>query len=116
VNLAWALANQRRFPEALANFEQASRLEPDSADLEFKWGLALAMNGQTTDGLRHLARAVHLQPENPAMHSGYGRVLLQSGRSTAAMSEFEEVLRLDPGSQEARRILDQLRGAATGAQ
>jgi tetratricopeptide (TPR) repeat protein len=38
-NLGWALANSGRLTEAIDQFAQAHRLQPDSADVEFKWGL-----------------------------------------------------------------------------
>lgn len=109
VNLAWALANTGRLPEALAHFEQAGRQEPDSADVALKWGLALAMHRRSSEALPHLRRAVELRPGDPTSRFACGNVLLELGRWMEATHEFETVLRLDPGFEPARQVLDQLR-------
>jgi cytochrome c-type biogenesis protein CcmH/NrfG len=50
---------------------------------------------------------VRLQPENAASHYYLAEALLKApGRASEAVAQLEETLRLQPGNEPARQLLD----------
>jgi len=50
--------------EAISQFREAIRLEPDSAVTHWHLGAALAATGARREALEHLRRSVELDPTN----------------------------------------------------
>jgi Flp pilus assembly protein TadD len=81
---------------AIRAFEEASRLEPDSAPRLIQWGDALMRTGQWTQAEAKLRRATELAPGDPR---GWGRLgwdLWQQDKATEAKSALEKAISLDP--------------------
>jgi tetratricopeptide (TPR) repeat protein len=63
-NLGVALARAGRAPEAVAEFEAALRLEPDSARAHYNLGVVLwRMGGRSPEALAHLDAALRISPD-----------------------------------------------------
>ena len=63
-NLGMALLYARKLPEAVAQLEEAVRLEPDFAQAHEFLGNALAVQGRKTEAAAHYQRALQLEPGN----------------------------------------------------
>ena len=98
--------------EAAEQFDQARRLQPESADVELKWGLAYVMHGRPAEALPHFERALALQPGDAEMPHALGRALLALGRRTDAIAQFEAALRLNPNHAGAHEALNLIRRSA----
>ncbi len=71
LDLAMALARQRRWPEAERQLAQARFLDSAKlrAEREVRWGLARARQGDGIGAVRHLRRALRHDPSHPTARS-----------------------------------------------
>jgi tetratricopeptide (TPR) repeat protein len=95
--VARGVARLARQPEAaLADFEQALRLNPVSRDaLEDKAHVLSERLGRAREAVAVLDRAVELYPEDVQVRAGRGVLLARLGRRDAALRDAEDVLRRD---------------------
>jgi uncharacterized protein (TIGR03032 family) len=84
-----ACASDDRFLEAVDCFEQAVRVDPDSAAVLSNLGLALQFAGRLDESLSFLERAVHIAPETPRYHMNLSATLFLLGRLPEAWDEYE---------------------------
>ncbi|MFI7050671.1 tetratricopeptide repeat protein [Streptosporangium canum] len=80
-------------------------LAPHDSKLVSFLAVALGELGDREQALAVAGDAVRLDPEAPLAHLVYGRVLLAFGSARDAARAFREVLRLDPGMDQARELL-----------
>ncbi|MFI6884344.1 tetratricopeptide repeat protein [Streptosporangium canum] len=80
-------------------------LDPHDSKLVSFLAVALGELGDREQALAVAGDAVRLDPEAPLAHLVYGRVLLAFGSARDAARAFREVLRLDPGMDQARELL-----------
>ena len=99
------LAAQGKFDEAIAEFREALRLEPDSAETHWNLGLALASRGAPEEAIAHLRRVVQLDPTNGQAHYDLASTLLEARQLEDAVDQFRAALRLMPNSVEAHNNL-----------
>jgi len=110
--LAFALLNAGRLSEAVAEFEAAARLEPDSPLSHFNLGFALSrMPGRLDDAIAEYQTAARIAPDFADAHKNLGNALLKAGRVPEALAAYSEVLRLRPGDDGTRQLLSRLRVA-----
>jgi tetratricopeptide (TPR) repeat protein len=116
-HLAFGLlhANGERTDEALAEFEQVVRLQPDHYLALFQIGRLAAISGRHVDrGIAALTRVLALAPPDgapghAAAHWRLGLLHAHDGDLTAARASYEAALRLDPAFPPAVAALQQLR-------
>ena len=65
----------------------------------------LAREGRRTEGARHLERAADLVPENLSWRLQRAQMRAASGNAAGAIEELKQIVALDPGMIEARRML-----------
>jgi predicted O-linked N-acetylglucosamine transferase (SPINDLY family) len=96
---------QGRFDEALACFEQALRLRPDSAGTCNNLGLVLLHLGQCEEAVFRFRQAVSLQPDLAQAHNNLGLVLLHLGRCEEAVDSLRQAMHLMPELAQAHNNL-----------
>ncbi len=100
LRLGVALREIGRPEEALAHFEAASRLEPDSPDPHACRGNALKALGRHAESVAAHERAIALEPESPAFWSNLGLAYKDWGRHGEAVESLERAAALAPGASE----------------
>jgi protein O-mannosyl-transferase len=102
-----ALAADKRFAEAINNYEHALQLRPDYAMAYANWGVALGMEGKLDDAMTKLQKALELNPRSAYAHYNLGLAFSKQGRTDLAKAQFAEALRIDPTLSKARVRLEQ---------
>jgi tetratricopeptide (TPR) repeat protein len=95
-NLGNALVTAGRATEAIAQCEQALRIEPDYAEAHDGLGAALQQTGRVREAVAHYERALRLKPRDAEAHYNLGVALLGLGKTPEAVEHFEQTLRRKP--------------------
>jgi tetratricopeptide (TPR) repeat protein len=96
-----------RLPDAIAQYETALQIDPNSAETHNNYGHALLkIPGRLSDAIAQFKTALQLDPDSAKAHNNLGLALFDlPGRLPDAMAEFEAALRLDPDLAEAHNNL-----------
>ena len=98
-----------RMDDAVAQFEEAARLEPGFAPAHYNLGNALVSLGRTSEAIAQYEEASRLKPDDAQTHFYLAEALLRiPGRTEEAAEHLREVVRLQPGNDRARQILEQI--------
>lgn len=76
------------WPEAIARFSRAAKLDTNFGDAFMGWGEALIAVKRFEQAIDPLRQAARLQPGNTAAHYNLGMALLRSGKKEEADKEF----------------------------
>jgi tetratricopeptide (TPR) repeat protein len=90
---------------AVEQFQEAARIEPDSAEVRANLGNAYAREGRAGDARDQYDAAIRIDPGFAGAHYDLGCALLAAGDPASAAAEFQSALRLDPGSAQAHNNL-----------
>jgi protein O-GlcNAc transferase len=103
---------------ALERFHKAAALMPKEADVPYRIGLILLLNGENQKAAAAIQRAIKLDPNRAAFYIAYGGALVRLGRAREALQEMRRILVLSPTPQEAEKaraisakVFDPMRGA-----
>jgi tetratricopeptide (TPR) repeat protein len=94
-------AGNKQFECAVETFRGALKADPQSAQLHYLEGLALAGSGQPAAALPFLLDATRLQPDVIKPHLVLATLYEQSGRSAEADAQWRQALAIDPHSEMA---------------
>jgi tetratricopeptide (TPR) repeat protein len=100
-SLATALLAAGRPADALPQFDEAARLDPDDVQTLDSEAAALDQLHRPADAIAAYERALRLRPEFARAHNDLGVVLAEQGRLPEAIAHYEFVLRLQPGNPAA---------------
>jgi spermidine synthase/Tfp pilus assembly protein PilF len=100
-----ALATDGRLDEAIEEFRNVLRLDPDSAETHWNLGRALASRGQIPAAVAELRRSVELDPNQGPPHYDLASTLLDLDQVDGAIDEFRAAIRLMPKAVEAHNNL-----------
>jgi len=100
-NLGLAYLNSKQNDLALAQLEEAKRLNPREATVYNNLALAQASLGDLNGAIANSKQALALDPTTLEAHNNLGAFLYQQGAFTAAKNEFALALGRDPGSVSA---------------
>jgi tetratricopeptide (TPR) repeat protein len=92
---------QGRLAEATREFSEAVRLNPDFAEGQADWGIALVKQGDPAQALPHFLEAVRLGPTNTDFRFDLGLDLLDAHRYAEAAAQFSEELKIAPNETRA---------------
>ncbi len=109
-NLGNILASTGHPEEAVAEYEEALRLVPDSAGFHYDLANALVQLGRIPEALAEYGQAIRLKPDYGPAEGSLARVLAGQGRGAEAVPHFEAAIRLLPGDAEAELNLGSLLG------
>jgi Flp pilus assembly protein TadD len=104
-NLGNALKMTGRDDEALGQFAEAARLEPDAPAALANLGGALNDAGRSAEALALLERAVALDPTNASAHNFLGATYFSLNRPAEAVESHGRALALRPDFDAARNNL-----------
>ncbi len=104
--------NSKTFPEALAYFEEAYDLSPDSDVIKHNLCNAhqevasqLEAGSKTKEAIRHLELAIGISPQNPSPLVQVGSYYLKENLISDAIFRLEEAIELKPGLSDAHFLL-----------
>lgn len=104
-NLGRTYLEEGKAGAALAEFREAIRLQPDSAEAQANTGIALERLGRPVEAEGCYREALRLDPGLAAAWYDLGQLLLQSRRPMEAAEDFRVALRLDPALATAHNNL-----------
>ncbi len=105
INLGAALKQAGKLEAAVGYFEQALRLQPDSAEAHNDLGDALWQQGKMPEAIRHFEQALRIKPQYAEAHGNLGNALAQLGRDQEAIRHFEQALQINPDFAEVHNNL-----------
>jgi tetratricopeptide (TPR) repeat protein len=116
LDLGGLLVQNRRLPEAIAEFQAAVRLKPESLQAHLHLANALkAMPGRLPDAIAEYQTAERADPHSWEPHLNLGVTYAQMpGRQDDAIAEYRTVLRMDPASAMAHFNLGNVYGQMPG--
>src|SRR6478735_1189099 len=100
-----------RWKEAIVEYGNAIKAQPDDADIHYKKAWACQEAGDLPSAYRAFARAADLNPSNVDAHLRAGGLLLAAGEFDAARLRAEEALRADGQNVAAHLLLGNALGA-----
>ena len=100
-NLGNALLQKGRVNEAIAQFNQALKIDPDYAVGHSNLGNALLRLGRAEESLAHIERALEIDPRNAEAENNLGNTLMQMGRRQDAVTHYGKAIAIDPHYAEA---------------
>ena len=102
-NLGFIQAHDGQFADAIRSYQQAIRLDPDDAQVEFELaGIYLDQNHAQAavplfnQAIDHYKRALRIDPEILETRRALAEVLAKAGRTPEAITQYEQVLRQRP--------------------
>jgi tetratricopeptide (TPR) repeat protein len=95
----------RRYEQALADYERSLALQPDVPYVLTGRALALMHLDRDEDALAAFERALEIEPEQGIIYANRGILLDRLGEHERALADYEHALRLDPELAEGPRWL-----------
>jgi len=112
LNLGEALANRKRYDEALTNLLKAIQIDPNYSEVRLNLGLLYGKQGNTKEAIEQYHKAIRIDPNFAKAYNNLGVALKEQGKTEEAISSLQKALQLDPDLVEAQMNL----GAALAAQ
>ncbi|HEY9632041.1 MAG TPA: tetratricopeptide repeat protein [Coleofasciculaceae cyanobacterium] len=108
LKLAFGLAKEERFDEALAEFETILQNNPNSKLAHLGTGNMFFKKERYDEALRHFQIAARLDSLLPQAQVGAGQVLLRQGELEQALEKFQTAINIDPNYTEAYQGVGQV--------
>jgi tetratricopeptide (TPR) repeat protein len=109
--LGLVFSKEGRTDEAISQYRQALKLNPDDADTHYNLANALYRKGLLDEAISEYQENLRLNPGDAGGHNNLGIALFRAGRRQEAIAHFQEALRLKPDYDEVRRNLTAAQGA-----
>ena len=104
-NLGHTLEKTGRIEEAIRQYEQALRIEPDQADTHNSLGVTLVQVGRIPEAILHYVQALRIKPDYAEAHNNLGNILFRIGKLEDAIGHYKQALRIKPNYAEAHNNL-----------
>jgi len=114
-----ALAQQKKLPAALAEFETALRLDPQNAAVFANRGVVYAEGGDLSAAQADFERAIRMQPKAPELYVNRAHVRRRQDDLRGALEDLQKALSVAPSRWEERNRIEEevqrLKSIATGS-
>jgi tetratricopeptide (TPR) repeat protein len=107
-SLGSALAVQGRVAEAIPQFREALRLNPQNVEALNDLGLALVLEGAVAEGIGFYQQAIAAQPGRDKPYFNLARALILHGQKAEAVPIYRRLLEMNPNHPAARLSLANL--------
>jgi tetratricopeptide (TPR) repeat protein len=97
-----------RLDQAIAEFRESLRLNPQSAPTRYNLGFALSSSGRRDEAIEAFQEALRIDPDYAQAHNNLGALLQIAGQPDAALEHYRRAAALRPDNVEARANLAQL--------
>jgi tetratricopeptide (TPR) repeat protein len=101
LNLANAYADAGRTAEAIAQYQQALELNPNSSTAHHNFGVVLQGAGRSQEALAEFRTALRLQPDYESAEYQLANRLADVGQLQEAIAHYQAAIRLDPKHAES---------------
>ncbi len=106
MGLGQALTDERRYPEAMAQYQAALAIDPRHPAIHKGLGVLLARTGRYDEAIAHLRRAlVPGQSDEAEVCQNLGNACFQAGKLSEAALYLDRTAGLDPFNADARSLL-----------
>ena len=102
------MKDQGKLDEAIKEYREAIRLNPDDPYVHGNLGIVLSEQGKLDEAIKEYREAIRLNPDDPIDHNNLGEVLLNKGQLDEAIKEYREAIRLKPDQAEFHSNLGEL--------
>jgi protein O-mannosyl-transferase len=99
-NFGNTLATHGYYDEAVIQYNQALRIQPQNAFVHNNLGMVLLRQGKIDDALNHFREAVKLQTQYVNAHYQLALILKQKGLTDEANRHYQYVIRINPISKD----------------
>jgi len=104
-NLGNALYKEGKPYDAIRNYSEALRIEPDFILAHINLGVVLTEVGRLDDAVSHLSEAMRMRPSDVKIQNNLGHALTMSGRLDDAVRHLSKAVRHAPKFAEAHNNL-----------
>ncbi len=109
---AESLYDRGRFDEALVALTKASRLMPENGKVWFELAMTLVHMDRKGEALGMMEKAINRDPNNVAYLKHAAMTCMELNLNEKARNYFEEILKMNPGDQEARSGLEMIQNVS----
>jgi tetratricopeptide (TPR) repeat protein len=96
-----ALLKKGQTDEAINQYQEAIRLNPEYAGAHYNLGNALLKKDQTDEAISQYQEVIRLKPDDADAHNNLGDALLKKGQTDEAIHQYQEAIRLKPDGADA---------------
>ena len=109
------MVKKQKLDEAIVQFEQVLKVEPDNAGVHYTLSHVLMLKGQTEEAIGHLRKALEIQPKNAVAHYNLGLALIQNGLVAEGIAQYRQALKDQPRYTQAENNLAWILATSTEA-
>ena len=95
--------NERKFPEAIADYSEALKIKSDDPNIFERRAYAEMQLKDYDKALHDYNQAIKLSPEDPKYYQVRAFIYQTKGDFKAALADVDKVLKLDPNNQDAQQ-------------
>jgi len=104
-NLGEALLEKGRTGEAMSQFQQALRINPDSVEAHNNVGSIFERTGRYPEAIEEYRQALRIAPESVDVHMNIGIALAMDKQLPEAVDQFRQAVKISPGMAAAHYCL-----------
>jgi len=83
---------------AVADYDQAVKLDPREADIFYRRGIALGMSGEADRAIADFDQAIKLEPDHAGALYSRGLTYANTGRWERALEDYDQAIKLSPNN------------------